>query len=102
MPTPPRAVLFIDGNNWYHGLKAIGVGAVGRLSYPRIARKLIGARELLGIRYYIGQMSQAIDPEMFATQRRFLHALRASDPRVTTHLGRLESRPAQSSFGAEP
>ena len=29
-----RAILFIDGSNWYHALRANGVRARGELSYP--------------------------------------------------------------------
>jgi len=28
-----RAILFIDGNNWYHGLKTLEITQQGRLDY---------------------------------------------------------------------
>jgi len=57
MPQSPRAVLFIDGNNWYHGLRAVGVDS-GRLDYRRVAEKLLlASRQLAGIRYYVGEIS---------------------------------------------
>jgi hypothetical protein len=39
-----RAILFIDGNNWYHSLKRNGVGAIGDLDYAKISQKLLGPR----------------------------------------------------------
>lgn len=89
-----RAVLFIDGNNWYHSLKGIGLNDLFRLNYTRVSSKLLGPRQLTGIRYYIGQVKQHGNPELYAAQRKFVSALRASDPRVSVHFGRLESRPA--------
>ncbi len=52
---PGRAVLFIDGNNWYHSLKDIGLSDLFQLSYTKLAAKLLGPRSLSGIRYYIGR-----------------------------------------------
>lgn len=53
-PFPPepeqRAVLFIDGNNWYFALKEIGVRS-SALDYRRVARKLVQERELRQVRY---------------------------------------------------
>ena len=33
MAQPKRAVLFVDGNNWYHGLRARGVAHPSRLHW---------------------------------------------------------------------
>ncbi|MYD69248.1 MAG: NYN domain-containing protein [Acidobacteria bacterium] len=57
-----RAVLFIDGNNWYHELKEHGV---------------------------------------YRDQRQFLAGLERTDPRITTHLGRLEERPEDNPAARE-
>lgn len=91
-----RAIVFIDGNNWFHSLKAIGLDDLGRLNYAAVSRKLIGPRDWLGTRYYIGQVQQSGDTRLYAEQRRFLDALRASDRRISCHLGRLEPRTAKS------
>ena len=45
-----RAVLFIDGSNFYHAARGVGVAA-GNLDYRTLARRLILDRELTGIRY---------------------------------------------------
>ena len=48
-----RAVLFVDGNNWYHSLTAIGLADLGRLDYSKISTKLLGPRTWVATRYYI-------------------------------------------------
>ncbi|MEA2161936.1 MAG: hypothetical protein QOK37_63 [Thermoanaerobaculia bacterium] len=87
-----RAVVFIDGNNWFHGLGKIGVEARARLCYKKISRKLLGPREWVATRYYIGQVDQQSNPGFYANQRSFLASLEAADVRISVHLGRIESR----------
>ena len=86
-----RATLFIDGNNWYHGLKGLGTVEVGRLDYRRISLKLVGPRRWIATRYYIGRVPQSGDVTLYTNQRRFLAKIEA-EPRISTHLGRLEPR----------
>lgn len=50
-----RAMLFIDGSNWYHALDEIGVDS-NLVDYSRFAKNLVQERELLGIRYYVGKV----------------------------------------------
>ena len=88
-----RATLFIDGNNWYHGLKGLGSVDLGRLDYRRLSLKLVGPRQWICTRYYIGRVPQSGDVTLYTSQRRFLAKLE-SEPRISTHLGRLEPRPA--------
>jgi uncharacterized LabA/DUF88 family protein len=88
-----RAIIFIDGNNWYHSLRALGLRNLEQLHYGKISQKLAGpARSWVATRYYIGQVNQAEVPAQYAAQRRFLARLVATDPRISHHLGRLESR----------
>lgn len=87
-----RAIVFIDGNNWFHGLCDIGVADRGRLDYGRISQKLLGPREWLETRYYIGQVSQNDNSALYANQRSFLAALKSTDSRISVHLGRIERR----------
>lgn len=94
-----RAIFFIDGNNWYHGCTRIGVPDLFELSYAGIAKKLCGPREWIGTRYYVGAVDHT-HPEQ-AAQRRFLAAIEAEDPRVTTHLGRVEKRPSENLLADE-
>lgn len=87
-----RAILFVDGNNWYHALKGIGMTGLLQLDYTMVASKLVGPRQWVGTRYYVGQVTQAGNPKLYAAQRRFVSALESSDPRVSVHFGRLETR----------
>lgn len=87
-----RAVVFVDGNNWFHALRDIGVDDRGRLDYRAISLKLLGPRTWVATRYYIGRVPQRGDVRLYAEQRRFLAALEATDPKISTHLGRLEPR----------
>lgn len=98
---PDRAVLFIDGNNWYHGLKERGVADLGRLDYAKISSKLAGHRLWVATRYYIGRVPQTGDVSLYAAQRHFLARLQATDPRLSTHLGRLEQRKVDSPAARE-
>ncbi len=81
-----RAILFIDGNNWFHAIKTIGVEDRARLSYRKLSEKIIGPRTWTATRYYIGRVPQQGDHRLYASQRRFLAALEASDPRISAHL----------------
>ena len=88
-----RAIVFIDGNNWYHSLRDLGLERLGRLDYGKISRKLVGPRDWVETRYYIGQVPQTGNAFLCAAQRRFLASLCATDRRISAHLGRLEVRP---------
>ena len=80
---PDRAILFIDGNNWYHSLSELGVADLGRLNYAKISEKLVAPRTWIGTRYYIGQVQQKRNPRLYADQRRFLAHLKATDARIS-------------------
>lgn len=90
---PDRAVIFIDGNNWYHFVTERGVVNPMNLSYAKMSLKLLGPREWIGTRYYIGALDQNWNATDYANQRRFLSLIQNDDPRITVHLGRLERRP---------
>ena len=96
-----RAVVFIDGNNWFHSLQSIDVDDRGRLNYKRITEKLLGPRTWLGTRYYIGRMTQALSPGLYAQQRMFLAQLERTDQRMSVHLGRLETRSVENAAATE-
>ncbi|MGR3983912.1 MAG: NYN domain-containing protein [Gammaproteobacteria bacterium] len=86
MPAKPtRAILFIDGSNWYHALKKIGIDS-DELDYPRIARKLLVDRQLREIRYYVGKAPAP--RKNIAAQDKSLARLRKQGVRV--FLGRVE------------
>lgn len=87
---PDRAVLFVDGSNFYHGLKRLGVLYQRDLSYRMIFEKLCGPRTWLGTRYYVAALKQEGNTKLYSDQRSFLKALENEDSRISVHLGRLE------------
>ncbi len=91
-----RAIFFIDGSNWYHSLKEIGLDELGRLRYARLCQKLVGPRTWLATRFYTAPVGPIGNAKMLADQRAFLAQLQAEDPRITVHYGRLEARKAES------
>lgn len=97
-----RAVIFVDGNNWYHSMKGAGVVTPGILDYRRIAGKLLGPRTLVGLRWYVGRVSQSPGSAvLYAEQRRYLAQLEAQDSRISVHYGRLEPRRRKNDAAAE-
>ena len=69
------------------------MGNLGRLDYQKISEKLVGPQDWTGARYFIGRVKQRESTQLYADQRRFLGQLASTDQRITTHLGRLETRP---------
>ncbi|MBI2537696.1 MAG: NYN domain-containing protein [Gemmatimonadetes bacterium] len=98
---PQRATVFIDGNNWYHSLRDAGALNLADLNYAKISRKLLGPRDWVSTRYYIGQVQQHTNTQLYADQRKFLASLQATDSRITCHLGRLESHPERNDAADE-
>ena len=95
-----RAVLFIDGNNFYHGFTKSkdGLGYPASyymdLDFTALARKLAIKRQVKEVRYYIGKVKQEGDLSLYTNQRKFLSALRRDG--VTCRLGRVEKRRSPS------
>lgn len=98
---PDRAILFVDGNNWYHALDQAGVRYLMELDYAKISNKLVTPREWCGTRYYIGAMKQEWNATDYANQRRFLSLIQGDDDRISVHLGRLEERPMNNPLADE-
>lgn len=96
-----RAIVFIDGNNWFHALRKAGVDDRGRLDYRKISEKLLGPRLWIETRYYIGRITQEISPTVYAQQRSFLAGLESTDKRISIHLGRIEPRVSDNQAAKE-
>ncbi|MCY4281607.1 MAG: NYN domain-containing protein [Gammaproteobacteria bacterium] len=88
--TKARAIIFIDGNNFYHGMKKEGLSSI-ELDYAQFSRKLVINREWLETRYYIGRVKQEGDTTRYQKQQKFLHQLKTFD-KVNYFLGRVERR----------
>lgn len=83
--TATRCTVFIDGSNFYHGLRRLGVDSQD-LDYRRMVSKLLVDRELRGVRYYVGRVSGDL-PRM-RRQSRALSVLRRQG--IGVELGRVE------------
>ena len=82
-----RAILFIDGSNFYHAAREIRI-ATGDLDYQKLADKLIMNRQLAGVRYYVGQVSGNLSRR--SSQQKFLCRIQGQGVTVVT--GRIERR----------
>jgi len=85
-----RVMAFIDGSNFYHGLReALGHA---RIDFQKFCNLVCRTdRRLVHIHYYNVPLKQAADPARYAGQQRFLSQIRAI-PYFTIHLGRLVER----------
>ena len=84
--TNQRALLFIDGSNFYHALKSIGLST--NLNYPEFGRRLVLESHLVGVRYYVGEVRN--DLSRSRQQRQFLERIRKQGVHVI--LGRVERK----------
>ena len=92
-----RAIIFIDGNNFYHGMKRWGLSSM-ELDYAQFSRKLVLDRQWLETRYYVGRVKQEGDTTRYQKQQKFLHQLSSFD-NVSYFLGRVERREMKGSAG---
>lgn len=85
-----RVMVFIDGSNFYHGLReALGHA---RVDFRQFCSLVCGSnRRLVHVHYYNVPLRQADNPAQYAGQQRFLSQIR-SIPYFTIHLGRLVDR----------
>ena len=85
-----RVVVFIDGSNFYHGLKA-NFGRT-RVDFYKFAASLCGDnRKLIRIYYYNVPFKKEIDEEKYKSQQKFFSSLE-NTPYLELKLGRLEPR----------
>jgi len=89
---PERAIVFVDGNNWFHALKNAGLTNLGQLNYAKVSRKILMGREWVATHYYVGQVRQEDNAQLYAAQRRAMMWLKARDTRIRIIYGRLEPR----------
>jgi hypothetical protein len=61
-----QVVIFIDGSNFYHGLK----NRIGRtnIDFRKLSGKLAGERKLIRAYYYNAPVDQRAFPERYAAQ----------------------------------
>ena len=100
MGTPNRAIVFVDGSNWYHSLRAVGI-AESEVDYRKLCEKLLGPRTWLELPWYVGRVDQTHEPRRYAEQRRRFDALEKCDARISLHWGRIERRPVANDAAEE-
>jgi len=84
----PKVAIFIDGSNLYHGGKRANL----RVDVQKLARKLVGDRELVRTYYYAAPVPQEMNPAVHESQARFLASFDYADY-FEVKLGRIEPRP---------
>lgn len=56
MTSKQRVKVFIDGSNFYHYCKNIGIPSYPRFDFEKFIQSLVGNRKLVGKSYYIGEI----------------------------------------------
>ncbi|MEE8194706.1 MAG: NYN domain-containing protein [Dehalococcoidales bacterium] len=81
-----RVMIFIDGSNLYHSLKAHFRRT--DLDIGRFCQRLLGKRQLVRIYYYNARVGRKEEPERFKDQQKFFSGVTAI-PYTELRLGRL-------------
>lgn len=84
-----RVAVFIDGSNFYHGLKH-SIGRT-RIDFDKLGQLLCANRTLIRIYYYNVPARFKENPQRYKDQQRFFNSLN-NVPYLTRKLGRLEQR----------
>ena len=91
-----RAVIFVDGNNLYHGVKRLNLGRSSMdISYGRLSEKLVAGRDWMGTRFYICKIAEEYSSKAHRNQLRFISDFERCD-RIQHYFGRMEKRPVRS------
>lgn len=86
---PKRAMVFIDGNNLYFGLKK-NIGNYN-LNYSKFIQKIVGEYELVRAYFYTALFRKEDDERLFNSQQKFLSYLQEV-PYMQVTTGRIEKR----------
>ena len=91
--TMKKVILFIDGSNFYYGLKSIYGDEKGlsNFNFLKFGKKLAGKRDLLRIYYYNAPLDYARDPKKYAKQQKFFEKVKET-AKVKLILSRLQKR----------
>lgn len=84
-----RVAIFIDGSNFYHGLKN-HIGNT-KVDFAKFSKLLCGDRGLIRTYYYNAPVNQEAFPDTYKDQQRFFDSLKTV-PYFELKLGRLEKR----------
>ncbi|MBS3085941.1 NYN domain-containing protein [Candidatus Pacearchaeota archaeon] len=88
-----RVVLFIDGSNFYYGLKSIygEDKELHNFNFLKLGEKLADKRDLVRVYYYNAPLDYKNNPEKYAKQQKFFDKVKATD-KVKLILSRLQKR----------
>jgi uncharacterized LabA/DUF88 family protein len=88
-----RVVLFIDGSNFYYGLKWLygEDKEISNLNFLKFGKKLAGKRDLIRVYYYNAPLDYKNNPEKYGKQQRFFNKVASTD-KVKLILSRLQKR----------
>lgn len=84
-----RVAIFIDGSNFYHGLKNNQIPT--QIDFQKFAQILCAGRQLVRVYYFNVALKEETDPEEYRRQRLFFDALGRLEY-FDLILGRLEPR----------
>lgn len=88
-----RIAIYIDGQNTYFALKAMGIKQTTQYDYAGLIKYLAGEKAICYIGYYVGQLSRDRNDEkskqLYEGQQRFLSYLKRSIPNVEVVLGKV-------------
>ena len=67
-----RAVIFIDGSNFYFKMKSLEIRRLSKYDYRGLCKELAGDREIVAVGYYVGvvraQAGDAKDKNAFGAK----------------------------------
>ena len=69
MPSPERVAIFIDGSNFYHGLRAMFQRT--SVDFGKFSEKLAADRKHVRTYYYIVPINQKENPQAYSQQQSF-------------------------------
>jgi len=70
-----RVAIFIDGRNFYHGVKDIKNDGL-KIRLQEIVNDLVGSRELVTALYYNALLDKKHDPETYKIHNKFIDIVR--------------------------
>lgn len=88
-----KVILFIDGSNFYYGLKNIYGNSkeLNKFDFKKLGEILAGNRELLSIYYYNAPLDYNENPERYAKQQKFFEKIKSIE-KIKLILSRLQKR----------
>lgn len=88
-----RVVLFIDGSNFYYGLKSIykEEKELSNFNFLKLGEKLAGKEDLIRVYYYNAPLDYKNNPGKYAKQQKFFDKVKSTD-KVKLILSRLQKR----------